>query len=82
MKKKRKEKSLPRSKKNNSRHFCLKSEKNGEKYYFNGAYPIEATLRCSTLGLAPTLTHKHWARFERLGTMLQNFFAAVINKCW
>ncbi len=31
-----------------------------------GAYPGEAPFRCSTLGYAPGLTHKHQSRQERL----------------
>ncbi len=31
-----------------------------------GAYLAEALFRCSTLGYAPGLTHKHYTRLERL----------------
>ncbi len=30
-----------------------------------GAFPSEALLRCSTLGLSPGLTHKHQTRLEK-----------------
>jgi hypothetical protein len=29
------------------------------------AYPSEAPVKCSTLGKAPGLTHKHYTRMER-----------------
>jgi hypothetical protein len=31
-----------------------------------GEYPSEASFRCSTLGWAPDLAHKHQTRLERL----------------
>ncbi len=36
------------------------------KQFTAGAYPSEAPFRCSTLGQAPGLTHKHQTRLERL----------------
>jgi hypothetical protein len=31
-----------------------------------GSYPSEVPFKCSTLGLAPGLTHKHYTRLEKL----------------
>ncbi len=33
-----------------------------------GAYPIEASFMCSTLGQAPGFTHKHYNRFGMLNS--------------
>jgi hypothetical protein len=36
----------------------------------DGAYPSEAPFRCSILGYAPGLTHKHQIKLERLAFSL------------
>jgi hypothetical protein len=42
-----------------------------------GAYPCEAHFRCSTLGYAPGLTHKHKTRLQRLA---RDKYSSLLSK--